>query len=145
MMIRDFATDLKVTQVIVPATKTADALSSSVSMVGYETVCFLVDMGNSGDTLSGSVKWELEIQESDDDSTYTAAPNTSVRNYVTGTNVGTFAVIDAGAEDSTVFIGQYTGTKKYVKVNCNATGTHTNGTPIGAIAIRSGAKNLPVA
>lgn len=145
MMIRDFATDLKITQVLIPAVKTADTNCTGVSMVGYETVCFLVDMGNSADTLSGSVMWELEIEESDDDSTYTDAPNASVRNYVTGTNVGTFAKIDAPSEDSAVFIGQYTGTKKYARCVINATGTHSTGTPIGVIAIRSGAKNLPVA
>lgn len=144
-MIRDFASDLKITQSLVTATKTADANCTGVSMVGYSSVAFIVTMGDSGDTLSGSVKWELEIEESDDNSTYTDAPNASVRNYVTGTNTGTFAVIDAPSEDSTVFIGQYTGTKKYCRCVLNSTGTHTNGTPIGVIAIRSGANVLPVA
>jgi hypothetical protein len=112
-------------------------------MAGFRDVTVAVLVGESGDTLSGSVYIELEMQESDDDSTYTAVPNAEITNSVTGTNVGTFALIDAAAEDDAVFQSKYLGNKQYVKVNVNVTGTHTNGTPIGVIAVQSGENYLP--
>lgn len=143
--IRKVTEDVKLSQVLVNATVTADANSTGVSLAGYSGVAFLVDVGNSGDTLSGSVKIELEIEESDDNSTYTDAANADVMDYVTGTNTGCFAVIDAPTEDSLVVVGQYVGTAAYARCVVNVTGTHSNGTPIGIIAMRFGAKNLPVA
>lgn len=137
--------NIKTTQTYVAAVTTADQDTTGVDLRGYGAVAFLVDVGNSGDTLSGSVKIELEIEESADNVTYTDAANADVLDSVTGTNTGTFAVIDAPTEDSTVFVGQYVGTARYARVVINVTGTHTNGTPIGVIACRFRPQTAPVA
>jgi len=99
-------------------------------------------VGASGETLSGSVKIELEIEESDDDSTFDDAEDADLSSSVSGTNAGTFAVIDDGAEDA-VYTTSYKGDntkKRYVRPVINVTGTHTNGTPIGILAVRFGKK-----
>lgn len=130
-------------QVIDPVVVTADALSEAIDMAGFNACNIAVLVGESGDTLSGSVYIELELQESDDNSTYTACADADITNAVTGTNTGTFALIDAAAEDDAVYQCKYLGDKQYVKVNVNVTGTHTNGTPIGAVAYKSGENYLP--
>lgn len=141
---RDLLNNLKVDQVIDPVVISADADGSSVDMRGYNSVAFFALIGESGDTLSGSVYIELEVEESIDDSSFTDAPDEDVRGYVAGTNDGTFGLIDAAAEDDAVYSCQYTGGKRYVRPVINVTGTHTNGTPIGILAVRSKAQVLPV-
>ena len=130
-------------QVIDPVVATADVTSEAIDLAGFNAVNIAVLVGESGDTLSGSVKVELEVQESDDDSTYTACADADITNAVTGTNTGTFAVIDAAAEDDACYQVKYKGNKQYVKVVANLTGTHTNGTPLGAVAFKSGENYLP--
>lgn len=121
---------------------TSDVTSAAIDLAGFRDVNIAVLVGESGDSLSGSLKVELEVQESDDDSTYTACANADITNAVTGTNTGTFAVIDAAAEDDAVYQTKYLGDKQYVKVVANLTGTHTNGIPLGAIAIKAGERYL---
>ena len=142
--VRDFASNLKVTQVVDPVVITSDANGASVDMKGYGSVAFYALVGESGDTLSGSVYIELEIEDSDNDSDWADAVDADVRSSVTGNNTGTFAKIDAATEDDAVFLGQYDGSSRYVRPVINVTGTHTNGTPIGIIAVQSMADVLPV-
>lgn len=130
-------------QIIDPVVATADVTSEALDLAGFTDANIAVLVGESGDTLSGSVKIELELQESDDDSTYTAVADADITNAVTGTNVGTFAVIDDGAEDDATYQTKYLGDKQYLKVVANLTGTHTNGTPLGAVAFKSGENYLP--
>jgi len=142
-MLKDLQNTVHVTQVIDPAVITTDTDSDSVDLLEYYAVTFMVLVGESGDTLSGSVKIELEIEDSDDDSSFSDAADADVQGYVAGTNDGCFAVIDAAAEDDVVAIATYHGSARYARCVINVTGTHTNGTPIGAIAIRHGADYLP--
>lgn len=130
-------------QIIDPVVATADVTSEAIDLAGFNACNIAVLVGESGDTLSGSVKIELELQESDDDSTYTACADSDVTNAVTGTNTGTFAVIDDAAEDDATYQTKYLGNKQYLKVVANLTGTHTNGTPIGSVAFKSGDNYLP--
>ena len=53
------------------AVKTAAENGTGVDLQGYEGATILVDVGAEGDTLSSSVHFEVSLEESDDDSTYT--------------------------------------------------------------------------
>lgn len=141
---RDLYSNLSVSQLIDPDTLTADANSTAVDLQGYSSLMLVANVGASGDTLSGSVKIELEVEESDDNSTFTDVADADLHNAVDGTNDGTFAVIDDAAEDDAVYITGYQGNKRYVRAVVNVTGTHTNGTPISVSAIRGHAAERPV-
>ncbi|MBW2024377.1 MAG: hypothetical protein JRH08_00680 [Deltaproteobacteria bacterium] len=143
-MIRDVINNLKIDQVIETAVQTSDTDGSSVDMQGYTYCTFIALIGESGDTLSGSVKIELEVEESDDDSTFTDVADSELQNYVDGTNDGCFGVIDGAADDQKAYFCTYRGNARYVRPVLNFTGTHSNGTPIGVVAIRHGAEELPV-
>ncbi len=124
-------------QAVDPATLTATTLSAAIDLQNVGDAAVAVLVGESGDTLSGSVYWELELQESDDDSTYTAVADADITNAISGaTATGTFALIDAAAEDDAVYFTGYKGNKRYLKVNIRATGTHTNGTPMGVLGLK---------
>jgi uncharacterized protein (DUF927 family) len=132
----NFYTDYKVTNCIVNAVKNSDTNCTGVTTEGYSETCFVVDMGNSADTLDGSNYIELEVEESDDNSTYTDVANADLVKYVTGNNTGTFGVINAAAEDSTVFMTGYRGEKRYARVVISFTGTHSTGTPMSVLAVQ---------
>ena len=53
------------------AVRSAAANGTGVDLQGYESATVLVDVGAEGDTLSSSVHFEISLEESDDDSTYT--------------------------------------------------------------------------
>ena len=115
---------------------TADEVGASVDMKDYDACTFLAVVGVSGDTLSGSVYIELEVQDSADDSSFAAVADAELTDSVTGTNTGTFSLINDPAEDDVVAKTTYIGSERYVLCNVNVTGTHSNGTPISVIAIR---------
>lgn len=144
MVTRDLYSNIAVEPALNPATITADADGLTIDTQGYGSVVLAVNVGESGDSLSGSIKIELEVEESDNDSDWTDVADADLQNTVDGTNDGTFAVIDAAAEDDAVYITGYTGTSRYVRVVINVTGSHTNGTPIGATAILGHPEQAPV-
>lgn len=123
-----------------------DTDSTTLDLLGYEDGAdLIVAVGESGDTLSGSLYLEIEVRESDDDSTYAACADKDVHGTVTGANTGTIGVIDDPAEDDVVVAGQYVGSKRYVQVRLAKTGNHAIGTPIAIVAKKLGYKYPPVA
>jgi hypothetical protein len=114
--------------------RTADADGATIDRQGAEDLTFTALVGASGDTLSGSVYVLLEVEHSDDGSTWADCANADLTNTVTGATTGTFAKIDDPAEDDAVFKVGYIGGKRYVRVVQNLVGTHTNGIPIGVVA-----------
>jgi len=118
-------------------TATADVTGATCDMLDYDGCLIVVNVGTSGDTLSGSVYMEFEVETSDDNSTWVDAADAVVTNTVTGTNTGTFAKVDDAAEDAAIFTAAYLGGERYIRVIDNVTGTHSNGTPISATYIRT--------
>ncbi len=142
--LRDLYSGLNVVQMSAPVIRTADVNSASIDTRGYDSLMLVGLVGISGDTLSGSVMVELEVEESDDDSTWTDVADADLMNYVSGTNTGTFAVIDDPAEDDARYITGYRGSKRYVRVVGNLTGTHTNGIELAVLGIQGHAHQMPV-
>lgn len=137
---------------ISPAISLAPAVSGSgartgtgVDLQGYESATVLVDVGAEGDTLSGSVHFEISLEESDDNSTFTDVAQAGI---IDGTisSGGIFLKLDGttgGDPDTTggIFRVGYVGGKRYIRVVLAKTGTHSNGTPLGAMVIRSHARH----
>lgn len=105
-----------------------------IDLKGYNACEFAVAVGQSGDTLSGSVLLALKLQHSDTDvdGDYADVAAADLLGGVSGANFGT---IDDPAEDGVVVQVGYVGSKRFVRLIVDTTGTHTNGTPIGAVAI----------
>lgn len=122
----------KATQMLLPQTLTATTLSSKIDLQDSNDAMIEATVGVQGDVLSGSVYWELELQDSPDDVTYTAVVDANISNPVSGrTATGTFAAIVASAGCSQVYVVAYRGSQRYVKVNVRTTGSHSTGTIIG--------------
>lgn len=141
---RDLYSNLSGESTVANAVLTTSADGTVIDMQGFNSLMIIADVGASGDTLSGSVLVELEVEESDDDITYTDVADADLQNVVVGTNPGTFALIDDPAEDEAVYATGYLGNKRYVRAVANLTGTHTNGIPISIMALRGNPGNAPV-
>ena len=141
----DLYNNLTVEQCITAEVLTADADGAGIDLQGYEGCLFVANVGVSGDTLSGAVIIELELEESDDDSTYTDVADADMIGAVAGTNDGCWAFIDDPAEDDVVVKAQYLGKLQFVRAVVNVTGTHSNGTPISVTAEKIAYKYPPVA
>lgn len=142
---KDLYSNLKSTLGLKPQVATATKNGASVNMADFGSALFLALIGLSADTLSGSVKIEVAIEESDDDSTFTAAADEDVLGAITGgATTGTLAVIDDAAEDEVQVKGGYIGYKQYARMVVKFVGTHTNGTPVAIANLRGHAEHKPV-
>lgn len=136
---RDMANDVSVAATITPIVVNNDTEGTGVAvdLAGYESATLIVHVGVSGDTLSGSVYHTVKLQES---ATTTSGDFTDV---AAGDCIGTNGqVIDDAAEDDVVIKLGYVGNKRYVRAFIDTTGTHTNGTPIGAVVVRGRTRHL---
>lgn len=146
-MQRDLVSLLGVGSSLLPAVRTADETGTGVSLADAYAAEAIFHCGEPGDTLSGSVYIEAKLMESNDDISYTAVANADMQapaGVTLGTDgTGVFALIDANGEASSVSKVGYIGSKKYIAVRHEVTGTHTNGTPTSAVILTK-AKHLAV-
>ena len=75
---KDLSNNISPAVSLAAATRTAAANGTGVDLQGYESATVLVDVGAEGDTLSSSVYFEVSLEESDDDSTYTDVAQASI-------------------------------------------------------------------
>lgn len=120
----------------VPAVVTADANGTTVDLKGFQSAMVVVNSGIEGDTLSSSVKFDFILEESDDDSSWSAVTaSTSVtEGSVDGS--GIFLTLDANGETPQCSQIGYIGNSRYIRCKIDATGTHSNGTPIGVVVVK---------
>jgi hypothetical protein len=140
MLYSSFVNDTKTVLGLAPANRTATALSAACDLSNFKGAAATVCIGTFGDTQSASIFIEAELQESDDNVTYTPCPNANLqlkagRSVLTGTATGTFmqTKTGAGADTAGLYEAGYLGNKRYLKVNMRLTGTHTVGTPSAVI------------
>jgi hypothetical protein len=135
---RDLYHGVLVTQCLNPVVSSTTKTSSAIDLQGFNAVSVVFAVGQSGDTLSGSVYWTLKLQHSDDDSVYT---DVSAADISSGTAT---AIVNSSSLDETAYSFGYIGSKRYLKAVAIPTGTHSNGTPIGMVALRGTPSYSPV-
>jgi len=136
---RDFGGEQTV-KCITPAVRTADVNGASIDRKDHDGALFIAAVGASGDTLSGSVYLEIELEHCDDNSTWVDCDNSDLSSSVTGNNTGTAAKIDAADEDDLVYTVAYMGIKRYVRPVLNVTGTHSSGIPVSVVCQQNRAR-----
>ena len=105
---------------------------------GFGYVELTANCGISGDTLSGSVKYEIKLEESDTDVDGNYVAITDASRVVIGlcparvtapAAGGIIATVDDAAEDPAHFRIGVIPQKRFVRLWFDTTGTHTNGFP----------------
>lgn len=152
-MTRDLVNNLKDVVGLAPVIRTTTVLSAACDLRGFHSAVARIHVGVYGDTASGSLYIEAELQESSDDSTYTAVANADLLFGAssglaarTGTAVGTFfqSKTTAAADLAGIYVVGYRGSKRYIKVNTRLTGTHSTGSPIAVTFSMANAEYAPI-
>lgn len=133
---RDIVNDTLIAQKLIPAVRTADASSTGLDRQGYASAALVVSLGNSADTLSGTVYVEVKIEDSPDNSVWTACaaaalviPENAPTGVAAPASLGLIYTCDAPTEDSLDILVGYVGSERYVRATLDFTGTHTTGIP----------------
>lgn len=142
---KDLSNNIAPAVSIINAVKTAAGNGTGVDLQGYESATVLVDVGAEGDTLSSSVYFEISLEHSDDNSTFTDCAQVDIIDGTISAG-GIWLKLDGTANGNPDTAGEiyrvgYVGGKRYVRVVIAKTGTHSNGTPIGAMIVKGHARN----
>jgi len=142
---KDLSNNISPAISIIPAVRTAAVNGSGVDLQGYESATAVVFVGAEGDTLSSSVHFEVSLEHSDDNSSFSDVAQADI---VDGTisSGGIFLKMDGSAGGNPDTTGEihrvgYVGGKRYVRVVLAKTGTHSTGTPIGAMIVKGHARH----
>jgi hypothetical protein len=135
---KDLYHNLNVQQVLSPVVSTTSKTSSAIDMQGFESAIVSVAIGQSGDSLSGSVYWTLKLQHSDTDSGYADVTADELMND------SATVVVNSSSLDETAYNFGYKGGKRYVKAVATPSGSHSSGTPIAMLAVQGHASYSPV-
>ena len=142
---KDLSNNINPAVSIINAVKTAAANGTGVDLQGYESATAIVEVGAEGDTLSSSVYFEVSLEHSDDNSTYTDCAQADIVDGTISAG-GIFLKLDGTAGGNPDTAGEiyrvgYVGGKRYLRVVLAKTGTHSNGTPLGAMIVRGDARH----
>lgn len=141
---RDFHRNIKTVQALDPALTTGARTGAPIDGQGFQAVEHIVLFGASGDTLSGTLKTDVKLEASEDGSTWSPVADAKAVSGGPVSAAGVFATVDAAAKAQTAYRIGYLGNARYSRISLALTGTHTNGTPVAAIAVLSKANVKPV-
>ena len=127
------------------ATLSADNTPAAVDLAGYEGCTIYIMVGIGGISFSGTNKVEFKLTASDDDSTYTAVTIDDVTGIASVGSGGIIKDLVAAHPAAAIYEVGYKGSKRYLKLLADFSGTHGTGTPIAAIALRGFPLTGPVA
>jgi hypothetical protein len=140
----DLKNNIKLETSLAPIVKTADVNGTGINLQGFSSAALIVNCGTNGDTFSSTVKTNLQIEHSDDDTTYTdVTSNTDVTGGTVDSS-GTFMTIDANSEMGKTYGIGYVGGKHYIRVVIDVVGTHSNGSIYGAVVAKGTPISAPV-
>jgi len=133
---RDLSNNVVAVVGTVPAVVTADANGTGVDLKGFESAMVIVNTGIEGDTLGSTVKFDFILEESDDNSTYSAVTSSTSVTETSVDSSGIFLTLDANGETPQIKQIGYIGGKRYIRCKIDATGSHSNGTPMSIEVIK---------
>lgn len=139
---KDMHNEVAVSSTLLAKNRTSDENGAGVDLAGYEGAEVIANVGLSGDVLAAGLNISLELEESDDDVTYTDVADADMIGE-TGNGSGQFALIDAASEDETCYKVGYIGSKRYIRAVWNITGTHASGTPGSVTVVKGHARHQP--
>lgn len=130
---------------LVSAVRTGAGNGTGVDLQGYESATLIADVGAEGITLNGTNYFELSLEHSDDNSTFSDVAQADI---VDGTisSGGIWLKLDGTAGGNPDTAGEiyrvgYVGGKRYIRGVIAIGGSHSTGTPIGMFVIKGNARH----
>ena len=136
-MLRDLISHVKTAILFCKTLTATETPSNGIDLKGFGSCLIQCAIGAVTNIAnSPQPSWTFKLEESDDDSTYSAVTTDDVLltygNNDGAISSGVFATIDYAAEDDTVYTIGYIGTKRYVRVVATAANT-PGATPISVV------------
>lgn len=124
-----------------PIAMNADNTPVAIDLLNARGVEILLAIGAGGITFDGTNKIEFKLTHSDDDSVYTAV---TVDDLLGVASVGTGGIVKsliAAHATATTYRFGYKGSKRYLKLLADFSGTHGSATPLYAGVLVDGKIN----
>ena len=139
----DLKNNIELVECLNAIVKTADTNATAVDTQGANSAMAIVNVGAPGITFSGTNKVDIKLEDSSDNSSFTAVTN---NNFVTGGTVdssGIWQTIDADGDCNAVYGIGYVGPERYYRVVLDFSGTHGTGTVFGVVGAQSNPLHAP--
>ena len=142
---RDLKSGLAFDEALNAIEKGSDTNCTAIDSQGFSSVVHVVNVGAPGITFSTSNKVDIELEHSDDNSTFTdVTSNTDVTGGTVDSS-GVFQTIDANGDCNKVYAIGYVGGKRYSRVVLNFSGTHGSNTIFGVMGVKGHPLHGPAA
>jgi len=139
----DLKNNIELVESLNAIVKAADTDCTGIDTKGFNSSMAIVNVGAPGITFSGTDKVDIKLEDSADNSAFTAVTD---NNFVTGGTVGSTGIwqtIDADGECNAVYGIGYVGPKRYYRVVLDFSGTHGTGTVFGVVGAQSNPLHAP--
>jgi hypothetical protein len=126
------------------AVHAADVVTAAgIDLADYDGVGINLAVGIGGITFSGTNKIDIKVTECDElAGTYTAVPDSAIPEVTVATG-GIIKTFDEAHAAAAQYNFTYKGSKRYIKVAADFSGTHGTGTPMAATVNRGLPHLLP--
>lgn len=141
---KDIHSNLNFAVVIDPAVYSADTTPLAIDLKGINAAELILAIGAGGITFSGTNKIEFVLTHSDDNSTYTNVTDADMLG-VSGISNGIIKSLVAAHAAAQAYRFGYKGSKRYLKLLADFSGTHGTGTPFTALLMKGHQHNNPQA
>ena len=141
----DLKNNIELVECLNAIEKAADTDATAIDTKGFNSSMAIVNVGAPGITFSGTNKVDIKLEDSSDNSSFTAVTN---NNFVTGGTVdssGIWQTIDADGDCNAVYGIGYVGPQRYYRVVLDFSGTHGTGTVFGVVGAQSNPLHAPAA
>lgn len=121
---RDFSSEVKPVNAILPQILTASSTSEAIDVRSFDKALIIAQVGTATITPTTTNKFSLVVKESSSSAgTFTAVAAANLVGALSGTTIGAFAIIDAAGKASNVYKASYVGSKRWIRVAATESGT----------------------
>jgi len=139
----DLKNNIELVESLNAIVKDADTNCTGIDTQGFNSSMAIVNVGAPGITFSGTDKVDIILEDSSDNSSFTAVTdNNSVAGGTVG-STGIWQTIDADGDCNAVYGISYIGPERYYRVVLDFSGTHGTGTVFGVVGAQSNPLHAP--
>lgn len=141
---KDLHSGMTIVSAIGAAALDADNTPAAIDLQGYNGAEIVLAIGVGGITFTGSNKIEFVLTHSNDDTNYSAVTTDDMLGCTVGSG-GIIKALVAAHAAAGVYRYGYKGSKRYLKLLADFSGTHGTGTPMAAMVIKGAGSDNPQA
>lgn len=142
---RDIHSSISAEVLIASAVHAADTTPVSIDLQGFNACEIILAIGAGGITFTGTHKIEFKLTHSDNDTDYDPVTVDDMLGLESVGEGGIIKALVAAHATASAYRCGYKGSRRYLRLLADFSGTHGTGTPFSATAIKGHATLQPVA